>query len=66
MSQVYLDTIKTKQKRGLLLDNDEQASLYLDKVLLQIIINQIIINTFYLSQKGNKITNEKSVLCFIK
>ena len=31
------------------------------KVLSQIIINQIIINTFYLSQNVNKITNEKSV-----
>ena len=34
-----------------------QASFYLDKI----IINQIIINTFYLSRKVNKITNENSV-----
>ena len=31
------------------------------KVLSQIIINHIIINTFYLSQKVNKITNEKKL-----
>ena len=37
----------------------EQASFYLDKSLVA--NNQIIINTFYLSQKVNKITNEKSV-----
>ena len=38
-----------------LLDNDEQASF----VLSQKIINQIIINTFYLSQKVNKIEKNK-------
>ena len=45
---------------GLLLDNDEQASFYLDKSLVAN-NNQIILNTFYLSQKVNKITNVKSV-----